>query len=163
MPENLAAVRERNSAVEEWGPILERATQEVFEMMLGCSLEPATQSMRSKLEVTAVVGLAGQLCGAFSIRCSGRAALLMTWAMLGIEEHEVTEQSWDAVGEVCNMAAGNFKAKLEGLGDNCMLSVPTIVSGADYILRSLADGGSVLRDFSFKGERIVVCLEVHTC
>jgi chemotaxis protein CheX len=160
--ETSAAVTELSKVVGEWGPILEVATQEVFQMMLGCSLEPFAESVRSQLEVTAVVGLAGQLRGAFSIRCSGRAAILMTSAMLGIEEHEVTEESWDAVGEVCNMTAGNFKAKLEGLGDNCMLSVPTIVSGADYTLRSLADGGSVLRDFSFKGEQVSVCLEVHT-
>lgn len=161
MPGTNVAVRELSNAVEEWGPILERATQEVFEMMLGCGLEPATQSVRSQLEVTAVVGLAGQLCGAFSIRCSSRGALLMTSAMLGLDEHEVSGDSWDAVGEVCNMTAGNFKAKLDGLGDNCMLSVPTIVNGADYTLRSLADGGSVVREFSFKGERVIACLEFH--
>ncbi|HYH00169.1 MAG TPA: chemotaxis protein CheX [Terriglobales bacterium] len=146
---------------EDWGPILESATREVFGMMLGSDLEPVVEPASRPGEVTAVVGLAGELCGAFIVRCTVRAALSMTSAMLGIDEEAVTDQAWDAVGEVCNMTAGNFKAKLGGIGDRCMLSVPTIVSGADYTVRSLADGSATQRDFLFRGERVSVCVEIH--
>ncbi|HET8666796.1 MAG TPA: chemotaxis protein CheX, partial [Terriglobales bacterium] len=137
------------------------ATREVFEMMLGQELQ-LSQSPQQSGEVTAIVGLAGQLCGAFIVRCSAKAAVSMAAAMLGIEPEAVNQQHWDAVGEICNMTAGNFKAKLSGMGDGCMLSVPTVVSGADYMVRSLADGDAVTRTFLYEREPLCVSLEVHS-
>jgi len=67
---------------------------------------------------------------------------------------------FDAVGEICNMVAGNFKNKISGLGDGCMLSVPTVISGADYNLRTLIDG-EIRIVFLFEGEPVVFSLEVH--
>lgn len=64
----------------------------------------------------------------------------MAARMLGIEEAEAGDQQWDAIGEICNMVAGNFKAKLPGVGERCMLSVPTIVVGSNYCLRAIAGG-----------------------
>ena len=37
----------------------------------------------------------------------------------------------DALGEICKVVAGYFKAKI-GLGEACGLSVPTIIAGRDY-------------------------------
>ena|SRR5581483_6553150 len=89
-------------------------------------------------EVTAVVGIAGELCGVFNFACGTPAARMMAAKMLGIEEELAGEQQWDALGEICNMIAGNFKSKLPGIGEHCMLSVPTIVVGSNYQVRSLA-------------------------
>jgi chemotaxis protein CheX len=148
-------------SVEQWGELLERAAGEVFQMMLACDLQPVTAKATKPPEVTAVIGLAGQLCGVFTVRCSSRAAVLMTAAMLAIEPDEVDQQTWDGVGEICNMLAGNFKAKLPGIGDRCMLSVPTVVCGADYIVRSLADGARIERNFLFKEEPLRISLDVE--
>lgn len=146
---------------ETWGSMLDIATQEVFQMMLGCEVRASGMRDEQHADVTAVVGLAGSLCGALSVRCNAAAAVRMTALMLGIGPESVNQEYWDAVGEVCNMIAGNFKTKLRGIDGTCMLSVPTVVSGADYSVRSLASGDTIYRAFTFEGEPISVCLEIH--
>jgi CheY-specific phosphatase CheX len=42
----------------------------------------------------------------------------------------------DALGELCNMVARNFKAKIPTLSDHCMLSVSTVISGENYAQQS---------------------------
>jgi chemotaxis protein CheX len=85
-------------------------------------------------QLTAMVGIAGPLCATFSIRCSTASATLIASHMLGVPAEEAAAQMSDAVGEVCNIVAGYFKAKV-GLGDRCMLSVPTVLIGNDYQVR----------------------------
>jgi chemotaxis protein CheX len=157
----LSATDNTPARTRNWGSLIEVAAAEVFQMMLNCDLTPASLDRPRVADVTAVVGLAGQLCGVFSIRCSSQAAVLMTAAMLGISPEAVDQETWDAVGEVCNMVAGNFKTKLEGVGDRCMLSVPTVVCGADYIVRSLANGQRVERAFLFQAEPIWITLDTE--
>jgi chemotaxis protein CheX len=152
---------ETSAELQRWGELLESATHEVFGMMLGCEVKSVTPPDKAAADVTAIVGLAGQLCGALTVRCSLGAAQVTAATMLGMSPEEVSEQQWDAVGEICNMVAGNFKSKLNGLGDRCMLSVPTLVNGTDYTVRSLANGKTIYRAFEFKGELISMCLEVH--
>jgi chemotaxis protein CheX len=144
-----------------WLPTLQLATQEVFDLMLGSALEiPAEVPKGDGLAVTAMVGLAGKVCGVLSVRCSSKSAARMASRMLGIEGAEGSPETWDAVGEVCNMIAGNFKNKISGLGDGCMLSVPTVIGGQDYTLHSLAKNGlnTVLL---FEQEPLVILLELH--
>jgi hypothetical protein len=63
---------------ESWLPLLQLAATEVFEIMLGAKLEPVTEaSSLPACEITSMVGLAGQLCGVLTLRCSfGR---LLSW------------------------------------------------------------------------------------
>ena len=65
------------------------------------------------------------------------------------------------MGEICNMVAGNFKNKISGLGDSCMLSVPTVITGADYNVRSMVND-TLQAAFLFEGEPVIVSLEVHS-
>ena len=116
-----------------WTPLLELSAREVFDIMLGTRLHAYESSTGANDgEFTALVGLAGSLCGVLSIRCTGQAARIMASKMLGIPPEEVDNDSWDALGEIANMIAGNFKGKLSGVGNHCMLSVPTIIVGTDY-------------------------------
>ncbi len=69
---------------ESWVPLLELATREVFELMLGCHLAVAAPESEPSLNITSMVGLAGQLCGVLSVRCDGKSAVLMASKMLGI-------------------------------------------------------------------------------
>src|SRR3569833_1256334 len=147
-------------ATTDWAVLLEDSTREVFTLMLGCELAACTRdsecdvvetpvsganaepvlevrfhkdvSAVSTAEVTAVVGMAGALCGVLNFACGINAARMVAGHMLGMDPAEVGDQQWDAIGEVCNMVAGNFKAKLPGIGERCMLSVPTIVVGSNY-------------------------------
>ena len=148
---------------ENWQALLELATCEVFEMMVGSELKRIAETEEPVVsEFTAMVGLAGSLCGVLSLRCSAESAGLIASKMLGIAPGEAQQESWDAIGEVCNMIAGNFKAKLAGMGNHCMLSVPTIITGGDYRLHSLADGGTVEVILEFEKSLLWITLELHS-
>jgi chemotaxis protein CheX len=150
-----------SSGRECWIPTLQLSMQEVFKLMLGCSLESAAEPpTEDSLDITAMVGLAGQLCGILSVRCSAKSASHMASRMLGIDPDKAGPEMWDALGEICNMVAGNFKNKISGLGDGCMLSVPTVITGNDYNVRSMVND-MLQTAFLFEGEPVVVCLEVH--
>jgi chemotaxis protein CheX len=148
---------------ENWLPILELALQEVFEIMLGCRLEPAAGSeQRTGGEITAMVGLAGSACGVLTVCCSARAAAAVATHMLGAETVRSEDHVWDALGELCNMIAGNFKSKLSGVDGTCMLSVPTVITGGEYSFHALADGGSLETTMLFEGMPIIVRLDLHS-
>ena len=144
-----------------WNPLLEMAAREVFELMLGCQLAPPTAVEETPLEVTAMVGLAGQLCGVLSVRCDEKAAALMTSKMLGVELDKAGPAMSDALGEVCNMVAGNFKNKIAGLAEGCMLSVPTVITGNDYCLHSMANSSGLEIRLLFEGMPLVISLQIH--
>jgi chemotaxis protein CheX len=146
-----------------WPALLELATREVFQIMLGAELAlAAPPEVLPPGECSAMVGFAGQLCGVLSIHCTARTANQVAASMLGIPLDQVNEQAWDALGEVCNMVAGNFKNKLTHLSANCMLSVPTVIAGGDYRVRSLAGGESMQVSFLFEGELIRIELEIQS-
>lgn len=146
---------------ECWLPTLQLAMLEVFELMLACPLNvPSDLPSTEGLDITSMVGLAGQLCGVLSIRCSAKSAARMASRMLGVEAEKAGPEMWDAVGEICNMVAGNFKNKISGMGDGCMLSVPTVITGADYDVHSMVNE-NLRAVFLFEGEPVVLSLEVH--
>ncbi|MBZ5657319.1 MAG: chemotaxis protein CheX [Acidobacteriia bacterium] len=154
-----SAVRSRE---ENWQPVLELAVEEVFEIMLGCRVTPASRSQHKTCEdYTAMIGLAGSLCGVLTVCCGAHTAKQVAKCMLGdIASSE--DQVADALGEICNMVAGNFKNKLTGMDGRCMLSVPTIISGGEYEFRSLADGETLDVCVLFEEAPVTVRLELHT-
>ena len=148
---------------DSWAPLLGLAAREVFERMLGSHLVANPElSVGEESDVTSMVGLAGQVCGVMTVRCPTQAAVLMASKMLGVEAAHAGTEMWDAVGEVCNMIAGNFKNKIVGMGDGCMLSVPTVITGVDYSLHPLTDSRKTEVFFVFEGFPLVVSLEVHS-
>jgi chemotaxis protein CheX len=148
---------------QEWIPMLQLAATEVFELMLGSQLALADpQAPEVQPNITAMVGLAGALCGVLSVHCDDKTAGLMASKMLGVEVDKVGPDVSDAIGEVCNMVAGNFKNKISGLGDGCMLSPPTVVTGSDYNLHSLADSPGLEVHMLFESLPLVISLQVHS-
>ena len=145
-----------------WTPLLELSAREVFDIMLSTKLH-ACDSSEDEIygEFTALVGLAGSLCGVLRIRCTDQAARTMASKMLGVPIEEVDSDSWDALGEIANMIAGNFKGKLSGVDNHCMLSVPTIIVGTDYETRSLTGGNMIEVVFEFEKKPLWVTLELH--
>lgn len=136
---------------------------EVFEMMVGAPLGPADQIALPRVaDYTAMVGLAGDLCGVLSFRCSIASAERIAGKMLGTEENTSVECIRDALGEICNMVAGSFKAQVSDLAKQCLLSVPTVVSGKDYEMYPLADGMRIQVSKTFEGALIWMTLDLHT-
>jgi chemotaxis protein CheX len=146
-----------------WRDDLAKATCEVFEIMVGTSLGDATaESLPFVADVAAMVGLAGSLCGVVGLHSSSECARKMAGRMLGGDEVGSSENVQDAFGEVCNMIAGAFKARIAGLADGCALSVPTVIIGRDFALYSLANGEHHEVTFSFEGKPLSVTLDVHS-
>lgn len=141
--------------------LLEVSAREVFEMMLGTSLECCEGECPSRTELTAMVGLAGPVSGIVSVRCDAVAAAEMASRMLGELIEPPDGRIMDALGEICNMLAGNFKGKVADLSDICMLSVPTIIRGADYQLHSLLTGSVTERALKFDGYPFWISLEIR--
>jgi len=153
---------DNSSPFEHWRAVLIEAVKEVFSMMVGAQLNIPEGDVPSKVaDVTGMVGLAGEMCGVLSVRCSKNAAMRIASQMLGVSPAEAASHQSDAVGEISNMVAGNFKAKIDGLQDKCMLSVPTVITGEDYQLHSLAAGDRIELLFIFEGEPLWATLEVR--
>jgi chemotaxis protein CheX len=149
------------SQEENWLPILELAVEEVFEIMLGCRVKPVAQSEHTpNTEFTAMVGMAGSLCGILTVCCDAKTACQLAKCRLGYTA-DSEEQVADALGEICNMIAANFK-KLAGTDEQCMLSVPTVISGGEYSFRSLADGDSMETVLLFEGAPVAVRLQLQS-
>ncbi len=150
-------------AHETWGPILELSAREVFSLMLGVELSSSTEPMSEEgLNVTSMVGLAGTVCGLLSVRCSAESATLMASKMLGLEPGSIGETMLDAVGEVCNMVAGNFKNKISGMGDGCQLSVPTVITGENYSLRALTNDNTIDAKVLFEGSPLIFSIRLNS-
>jgi chemotaxis protein CheX len=127
------------------------AAREVFQMMAGLEVEHCAHPPgRPSGSVSALIGIAGAISAVLRVRCSPETAAHVAMKMLGGKELPAKAASEDAIGEIANMIAGNFKSKISTLGDGCVLSVPTIISGEDYEVRQVG-----------KGERIEVCLDTE--
>jgi chemotaxis protein CheX len=97
-----------------------------------------------------------------SVRCNEKASALVTSKMLGVPLDKVGPEVSDALGEICNMIAGNFKNKIAGLGDGCLLSPPTVITGSNYNLHSMANFPSVEVRMQFEGMPLTITLQIHS-
>ena len=103
---------------ENWLPVLELAIEEVFEIMVGSRVKPVPKGdIAPRGGYTAMVGIAGALCGILTVSCDKKTAREVARCMLGPEITESEEQISDALGEISNMVAGNF-----GSGSSLMKS-----------------------------------------
>jgi chemotaxis protein CheX len=144
-----------------WPDILRETAVEVFLTMVGITIEiPGNNDLAVLSQVTGMVGIAGPLSATFSLRCSLRSATMIASQMLGVPAEEAAEQKCDAVGEICNIVAGYFKAKI-GLGDKCMLSVPTVLAGTDYQVRSRKEDVRLELPLLYEREPLWIALDIR--
>ncbi len=146
-----------------WMRLLEASTREVFETMIG---EPAALAVFNDeqpppiSDFTALVGLSGALEGSLRVRCPAAAAYLMGSCLAGMFLDPQDELLMDALGEVANMVAGNFKSKIPGLADACHVSAPTVLQGPEFTMASMARGEILESCFVFHGSPFWVSLDL---
>ena len=149
---NSIATQRRKAGIRSdatWPALMVNAAQEVFQMMAGLEVEHcAAPPGRPSGSVSALIGIAGAMSAVLRVRCSPETAAHIAVNVLGGHEAPEKSATEDAIGEIANMVAGNFKSKISTLGDGCVLSGPTILSGEDYDVRQIG-----------KTERIEVCLD----
>ena len=109
-----------------------------------------------------MVGFTGELCGLLKLGTSSQSASVMACKMLGLQLAPQDVEVWDAIGEIANMIAGNFKNKLGGLGDGCMLSPPTVITGSDYSCGAVVDSDLLEVNLLFEGAPITVAVEIRS-
>jgi chemotaxis protein CheX len=155
-----SAANADGSLCEHWRVLLAESAKNVFSTMVGAEISiPEQSDVAVTPEVTAIVGLAGDMSGVLTFRCNVKSATEIASRMLGVPIEEAMVNQSDAVGEICNMVAGNFKAKI-GKEDKCMLSVPTVITGCDYQFHSLVSGTRIEVPMIFEGEVVWLTLEI---
>jgi CheY-specific phosphatase CheX len=145
-----------------WQSALLQTAIEVFSVMVGVSITAsANDAPRVPAQVTGIVGIAGAVRANFILQCSSAASTKIASQMLGIspQDPDAQKAACDALGEVCNVVAGDFKARI-GLGDQCMLSVPTIVVGRDYSFHSRHSYERMEIPLLYEGETLWATLEI---
>jgi CheY-specific phosphatase CheX len=144
-----------------WPVILAETLLEVFSVMVGVRVVTATGADREPMQITGMIGIAGAVRANFTLQCSTASAVKLASQMLGISPDDPDSQkaAQDALGEICNIVAGYFKAKI-GLGDACQLSVPMIVPGQDYRFHSRDTYQRLEVPLTFEGETLWAALEV---
>jgi chemotaxis protein CheX len=145
-----------------WKTILEIAALEVFQMMAGAQLQVVQSPPEEPTgKHTAMVGLAGALCGMVILRCEEETGSKLASFMLGGDAASNPSTIRDALGELCNMVAGNFKSKISTLADHCMLSVPTVISGEDYVMETAEPTEGFRVVLSLEGALIWTSVIIH--
>ena len=123
---------------------LQSAVSEVFDMMIGQSLEgqpvePTAPNTEWAAHVAAAVSFAGHRSGLVCINASLETANMIAGAMLGMEPGEVNGEMPDAMGEVANLVAGSFRTKLAAHEPASAIAIPSVTVGSDFSTRYGAD------------------------
>lgn len=161
-----AAVEEAIHLSEEQmvGHVID-ATKEVFSTMVMMDLEarfPLEEAVNHfQCSISGMVGLAGTYTGILAIHCPQSFAVRITSNMLGMEVEEVGEDVNDALGEIANMLGGYVKMVLSKGGMDINLSIPTIISGAEYTINAMSESDCVVVPFEHGGERFLVSLKLR--
>lgn len=146
----------------EWSTVLRETAIEVFATMAHATISPGDHAIQPPERlITAIVGIAGALRANLSLRGQPKSAARLALQMIGIGEDDPDSQkaALDAFGEISNIVAGYFKAKI-GLGDACKLSVPTLIAGRSYQFRSSGSFDRIEIFLLYDGEPLWLTLEV---
>jgi chemotaxis protein CheX len=145
----------------QWPEILRDTALEVFSTMVGGSIAfCADARLPVAGGLTGMIGIAGPLSATLSLRCSLQTATAMASHMLAVPPQDAATQKSDAVGEICNIVAGYFKAKI-GHGEGCLLSVPTVVMGTNYKICSLREELQIKLPLLYESETALITLDIR--
>ena len=116
---------------------IHKATDEVFQTMLGVSLVVAQEDPEkpAELSVVSLIGLTGTWSGTGTLSCSPEGANLVAKHMLMLDVETVgavDEDTLDAVAELTNMIVGNVKHLLADQFGEIAISIPTVVYGRNF-------------------------------
>ena len=88
------------------------------------------QDSQNLNEVSAIIGLAGDIAGAVVLSFTRETAIAMASRFSGQTYHALSKEVIDAVGELVNIIAGNAKKDL--LGFRIEISLPGVITGNTY-------------------------------
>lgn len=145
-----------------WRAALHDTVVETFSIMAGTTITVSESShLGASPQVTGVVGITGDFIAIFSLRRSMDFAVKVAAQMLGatIDERGWQETACDAVGEICNVIAGSFKARV-GSGETCKLTLPMVVMGGEYRIHSLGSKERIELHLLYENAPMWAALEI---
>ena len=141
--------------------LLDQSVEEVFALMLGTPVtvsETGITPTNIPITLTAVIGLAGALSGAYSVVVNESAARQVAACMLGIDVECLDDTVYDALGEITNILAGAWKSQIESLHAACLLSVPTVVTGTHYDIHKKSSSFRLSRSYRFADSSFTISI-----
>lgn len=141
----------------------EAATAEVFTTMLNLKAVPEASHLEEGSPevvdgIVALIGLAGPWVGTGVINCSPAFACQIAATMLIAEYDAVNADVLDAVAEIANMIVGNIKTTLEEHVGPLGLSIPTVVYGRNFFVKSVGPQSWTVVPFRIGSEQLTVKL-----
>lgn len=141
--------------------VLDQTVEEVLGLMMGVPVDISGANLspsNAPVTLTAVIGLAGALSGAFTVVVDEAGAKQITACMMGIEVASVDETVLDGLGEIANILAGAWKSRIPSLSSACLLSVPTVVIGTHYDIHKKTSTFRLGRSYRFKESTFSITL-----
>ncbi len=90
-------------------------------------------------DLSGIIAFSGPMEGMLTLHLNKKLAAQMTSLLLGFEVDESSPDVSDAVGEITNILAGNFKTELGQLtGKSIEISIPSVIRGQQYEVESLS-------------------------
>jgi chemotaxis protein CheX len=141
--------------------LLTTSTVEVFQKMMARDLKFGKpiegDALRPKSNVVGTISFAGTQSGIVAFYSTIQAAQEIAAALLGMEPSEVNADDMpDAIGEVTNMIAGNFRTRLTDAGYPCAISIPTVIIGSDFYTKYQSDVRRTLCPFQMGDQEVFV-------
>ena len=104
--------------------------------------------------LTGCIQISGAWTGGVILACSAEMARKIAAAMFDMDPSEAAlDEIQDALGELVNMIAGNFKNTLEG---SCELSLPAVTQGFVYSVTIPGTKVDVQAEFRCEGEPVIL-------
>lgn len=131
--------------------------ENIWSQTLGVSLVPCEAPVASAgtAMIQGQVQITGGWQGSLILQCSLRAARRAAESMFDRRDDSLTRDDiCDTVGELTNMLGGTVKAMIAA--DSCFLSLPVVIEGTDYSVRSLNTKVIARQSFEEDGEPIVI-------
>ncbi len=109
-----------------------KATENTFQEVIRISINAGSpyvyQGNKDLMEVSAIIGLAGEAQGAVILSFEKESCLKISKNFTGIDSQHIDENVTDAIGEIVNIIAGNAK---EGLMQyRIYISLPKVIIGS---------------------------------
>jgi len=140
--------------------------QNVFKKFVGLDITVGRpffvdQREAHQWDLSAVIGLTGEVSGAVVISLKTPLALRLTERLTGAPHEAIDEDVVDAVGEVVNIVAGNVKRDLEA-DFRPVISLPSIVQGRLHQIAWPAPSARVIRvPFEASGEEFALSVSIE--
>ena len=138
---------------------LHQLTRAIWESTLGLEVRPIAESSFSEQGARLVVGrvqITGAWLGTVLLECSEELAKDVARIMFDLDSQQPTpEEVRDALAEITNITAGNFKSLV---GRHCHLSMPQVTDGVNDQPAAPKDAVISRQAFDCQGARFAVTI-----